>query len=176
MNDLQLRQWCVRRALENIHPTEPLAKIAEDIYAFVSQSKDVIPSLPERVVINDPEFMAKFDAAVNNEEEEVLDWKPEPLKEKERIVMTECLKRRSSGVKISGNSIAREIGMNQASASLYLRRLVDKDYVRRQGNLFTPIRALSGETLPPIVRRVPAGAAKGFDPLKVPMSEFMKEE
>lgn len=176
MNDLELRQWCVRIGVKSGVEPIMMRKWLGEIYDFVALgvthaagTEHTYMVLPEADGVPDAQSVPEQEI----EQPAELPWKPEPLKEKERKVMIEALKLRAGGLKITGNAIAEEIGLSQPMVGIYIRRLVEKDYIRKDGHKFTAIRALSGDPLPPIKQVMPLRAAKGYDPLRVPIAEIV---
>ena len=144
MNDRELKQWCIDKAIES--GSDNVVNQAQNILNFIEAAE------ASKKVANDPKTVER-------------QWSATGLTASQKAVMTAMIKRYNEGQRINGTLLAEDLKMTQGNCSAHLRKLIKLKYVGREGNRYWPQLTPSGKPLPVQVVKCPPANAKGIKPL-----------
>lgn len=83
----------------------------------------------------------------------------------QRHILKACIILWMRGDKCSGAALGREVKQTQSNVSTHLRKLEKAGYVRRLApTRYQPLFHPSGEEVSAVIRKLPAGNARGYKP------------
>ena len=107
----ELKKWCIEQAAQ-AGAGDKVLQVAQEMYMFLQEGcTDNVQTLK----------------------------RPHELTKSQKMILRTLIEMYRNGEVANGSSIARKLGYTQSHTSAILRKLVDLEYVHKEGYTFTPM-------------------------------------
>lgn len=154
-NDIELRKYCLEMAKDIAKPEEFL-DVSERIHKWLMNTH----LKPEKVEGVSVPVIRKYSL--------------HSLSPTEKTALRVAIDIFKSGKRLTGRAVAEEMKVHSTAASKYLRSLVTKKYVLRNGNKFKPVLKPDGSPFELEVTKCPPATARGHGSMSNAMGKIAR--